>query len=142
MESSNVTEVEWIYFNCGNHTSQGVPWPWVCDNDPDCGDGSDESRDLCKNVGECGLTFTTPHGLLASPFYPDKYADDADCVNIITQPNDTIILLNFLSMNTDDCCDELEMRDGMSQDAPLIRKISGNVIPSPIQSSQNHLWMK
>ena len=38
--------------------------------------------------------------------------------------------------------DSLEIRDGLLDDSTLIGELCGNKIPSSIQSSQNHLWMK
>ena len=39
--------------------------------------------------------------------------------------------------------DYLEIKDGPSDDSqPLVGKLSGNVIPDAIQSSQKNLWMK
>ena len=77
LDNGNITEVEWMYFSCENSAAQNIPWPWVCDHDPDCSDGSDESEELCNNVGQCGHTFTSQYGLLTSPLYPDKYQDDS-----------------------------------------------------------------
>ena len=134
-------------FSCGNETSQCIPLQWVCDGDPECIDGSDESEDLCKDVGVCGGSFTAPCGILYSPSYPESYPDNADCIYTISQPTGPVILLNFLSMDiqiysSGYCPDYLDVRDGASEVSPLLGKLCGSEIPAPIQSSQNQLLMK
>ena len=101
--------------------------------------------DECRDDGY----FSTTGGILASPSYPDYYPDNADCIYTISQPTGTVILLNFFSMDMeyDDiwcggCCDYLEIRDGPSDDSPLLGKLCGSDIPAPIQSTQNQLRMK
>ena len=100
------------------------------------------------NGGACEGNFTTPNGVLTSPSYPDNYPDNEDCIYTISQPTGTVILLNFLSMDSenrpwsDTCYDYLEVKDGASEVSPLLGKLCGSEIPAAIQSSENHLWMK
>ena len=92
----------------------------------------------------CGGSFTAANGLLTSPTYPPT--DGRGCIYKISQPTSKIILLNFLSMNisTDRYCSRkyLEIRDGPSENSPLVGKFCDKEIPAHIQSSQNHIWMK
>ena len=129
------------HFNCGEAC---IPRAWVCDNDPDCIDGSDESQDLCMFAGNCGGNFTAPYSLLTSPSYPDNYPINKDCVYTITVDNDTVIELTFLIMEIEDhaSCghDYIEIRDGLTDD--IIDKLCGREAPAPFQSSHNHLWIK
>ena len=83
------------YFTCGDD-SQCIPWRWVCDGDPECSDGSDESKYLCNGVGECGGNFTMEDGILTSPSYPEKYPNYADCLYAISKPNGTYLELKLL----------------------------------------------
>ena len=96
--------------------------------------------------GECDGYFTTPNGTLESPSHPGNYPRNADCVHTISQPTSTIIELIFHSMDIEmfDNCkyDYLEIRDGSSDDSPVLDKICGNKIPAPILSNQNKVWMK
>ena len=98
--------------------------------------------------GECGGSFKTPNGILTSPSYPENYPPDADCVYTITQLNGTVIVLNFHDMDLPDritSCgykNYLEIRDGPTENSPLIDKICGNDIPGPIISNQTQLWMR
>ena len=101
-------------------------------------------------LGECGGTFTTLlSGDITSPSYPDYYPHNTDCIYTISQPNGTVIMLNLLSMDIENhstcascASDYLEIRDGPSDDSTLVGKLCGSVIPAPIQSTQNQMWMK
>ena len=103
---------------------------------------------MTYRIGACGGSFTTPNGILTSPSYPRNYPSNADCVHTILGPAATGILLSFLSMDIKgyswDCGSEnyLEIRDGPSENSPLLEKLCGNEIPSPIQSSHNQVWMR
>ena len=99
--------------------------------------------------GTCGSSFTTAHGHMSSPSYPNNYPGNDDCIYTVSESTGTVILLNFLSMDIhkyswDSSCDYdyLEIRDGPSDDSPLLDKLCGSEIPAPIQSTQNQLWMK
>ena len=137
-------------FNCENEYC--IPWLWVCDDDPDCRNGNDEAHDLCKYSGSCGGNFTVPQGILTSPSYPDSYPYNMDCIYTITQPPDTVILLSFVSMSISYMMDPdspgssshyLEIRDGPLKNSSLIiGNLYGSVMPAPVRSSQNHLWIK
>ena len=100
--------------------------------------------------GACGGSFSTSNGAITSPSYPDNYPDHAICIYTISQPNDTVIQLNFLSFILKDSSvstcnyydDNLEIRDGPLHESPLLARLCGSTIPAQIQSSQNQLWMK
>ena len=102
-------------------------------------------------IGICGGNFTTPNGILSSPSYPGRYPTDTNCVYTITQINGTIIKLEIMEMDMNhywfddyicEYADYLEIRDGNSEEAPLLAKLCGNDIPAPIISTQNQVWMR
>ena len=101
-------------------------------------------------IGACGGRFTTPNGILTSPSYPDIYPDNADCIYTITQSNGAYVNISSLTMDVD--CQEMErtpsdyieMRDGSSQDSPLMGLFCGNGsnVPDFMQTTQNHLRIR
>ena len=112
-------------------------------------------------MGTCGGNFTTPNGVLTSPLYPENYTNNADCIYTISQPSGSFINLTITALdvdiysdpffgyysyyyNNDDTCntDYLEIRDGNSQESPLIKYVCGDEIPDPIVSTQNNIWMR
>ena len=97
-------------------------------------------------MGACGGNFSTPHGIFTSPSYPNNYPNMADCIYTISQPTGTAIVLTFITMDIESqsTCnwDYFEIRDGSSDDSPVLNKLCGNDISAPIQSSQNQVWMK
>ena len=108
-----------------------------------------ESSTLSKwsySSGACGGNFTTANGLLTSPSYPNNYLDDADCVYIISRPNGSYVNLaiNNMDIEHEPTCayDYLEIRDGNSEESPIMRKLCGNEIPPLMQSAQNNVWMR
>ena len=118
-----------------------------------------ESTDELKwsfNAGTCGGNFTTPIGILTSPQYPNYYPKNADCVYTISQPEDNYVILTFLLFSTHkferptckdgfyhgQTSDYLEIRDGNHEKSPLLARVCGTELPSPILSTQNKVWMR
>ena len=136
------------YFQCGDNTLQCVPWAWICDNDQECNDGSDESKDLCKYSGKCGGNFNSSNGFLTSPSYPDEYPGNADCIYTISRPTNMFIKFTIKRFYLQQCKDDedymdyLEIRDGSSEESPLIGRFCESNIPRTIQSTNNEIWMK
>ena len=98
-------------------------------------------------LGACGGNFSTPHGLLTSPSYPTNYPDLANCTYVVTLPPERYIKLTIYKIDIH-CpspeLDYLEMRDGNSEDSPLMVRFCGNGthIPAYLVTSQNSLWMR
>ena len=77
------------------------------------------------------------------PYHPAE-----DCIYLINQPDDTYINIFFVEM--DIACGEIfyspsdyiELRDGNSGDSPLMGTFCGNAIPSPMQTTNNHMWIR
>ena len=135
------------FFSCSDNSSYCIPWPAVCDTDPDCSDGSDESVDFCQKVGECGNNFNTPEGLITSPSYPHRYPLSTTCLYTVSQPAGTLIHLRFHILDLESCagtcnCDYLEIRDGASSNSPLLDILCGEDTPDLIQSTQSQVWMQ
>ena len=98
------------------------------------------------NSGTCGGNFTTSSGRLTSPSYPGPYPNSEDCIYTISQLEGTHINIKFISMDIEkhSACgyDYLDIRDGNSEESSLMEKLCGNEIPDPIQSTENHVWMR
>ena len=95
--------------------------------------------------GLCGGDFTEANGHLSSPSYPNNYPLNEDCVYTISQPNGTYLLLSFLEFHLVESSrqeDYLEIRDGSSEESPLIGKFCGEKYPAFIQSTQSKIWIR
>ena len=99
-----------------------------------------------KIAGDCGGIFKYKNGHLTSPAYPNLYPNRNHCIYQISHPNDTFIKLKILEFNLtfDTACndDNLEIRDGITSESPLIGKFCGTDIPTIIVSSQNSIWLR
>ena len=109
---------------------------------------------VTSSLNECGGNFSEPHGVLTSPSYPNNYPSDTDCTYIISQPIDTFVNITILDLDTEYdsslytwCYDYLEIRDGNSDDSPLLGKLCGNntvnnLNDTTIISTQNQVWLR
>ena len=98
---------------------------------------------------DCGGNYTNASGLLTSPSYPNQYPLLAHCIYLISQPNGTYVNISFISMDvncqkTHSSHDYIEMRDGKTEDSPLMQKFCGNEseVPAFIQTTQNHMLLR
>ena len=98
----------------------------------------------------CGGSLSKSRGNLSSPSHPNTYPELADCVYLISQPNGTYVNISFHNMDID-CqglttltSDYIEMRDGHSEDSPLMGRFCGNSsnVPDFMQTTQNHLRIR
>ena len=128
---------------------------------------------MTYRIGTCGGDFKTKNGLLTSPSYPYNYPALADCTYTISQPNDMIIIINILLVDISDelvldscndywsCNQEdkstqyklvkcemayLEVRDGASEQSPLIDGYCGDgtdfPLPITLQPTKNNAFIR
>ena len=96
----------------------------------------------------CGGNFTTEKVILTSPSFTYNYPEDQNCIYTISVPADRLIDITFSTLdikcNEDVGSDFIEIRDGSTENSPLMTKecSDGNRIPTTMQSTQNFLWIK
>ncbi|XP_047573691.1 tolloid-like protein 1 isoform X4 [Lutra lutra] len=85
----------------------------------------------------CGETLQESNGNLSSPGFPNGYPSYTHCIwRISVTPGEKI-------ERHDNCAyDYLEVRDGTSENSPLIGRFCGYDKPEDIKSTSNTLWMK
>ena len=103
-------------------------------------------------LGMCGGYFNSPNGIITSPSYPKKYPYNENCVYKISQPEGTFVSITVMVLDLFDdglyhCgssegYDQLEIRDGSSEESALIGTFCGNVIPTSLHSTQNQMWIR
>ena len=96
----------------------------------------------------CNGHYYNQSGILTSPLYPNAYPT-ADCVYLISQPDGKFVNISILNFDIDcqgvnSASDFLEMRDGDSEDSPLMGRFCGEKVEAPacIQTTQNHLRIR
>uniref|UniRef100_A0A8D2IQV5 Cubilin n=1 Tax=Varanus komodoensis TaxID=61221 RepID=A0A8D2IQV5_VARKO len=94
----------------------------------------------------CGGNYTDSSGVIMSPYWPNSYLYNRQCIYIIQQPPSEKIHLNFthLELDSHPSCswNYIEVRNGNTEMSPLIGKFCGNATPSVITSNSNRLWIK
>uniref|UniRef100_A0A3B4A7Y7 Uncharacterized protein n=1 Tax=Periophthalmus magnuspinnatus TaxID=409849 RepID=A0A3B4A7Y7_9GOBI len=90
------------------------------------------------------LSSTMYNGQIQSPNYPDDYQSNKACVWKISVAEGFHVGLSFQSFERHDSCsyDYVELRDGASEESPLIGHFCGYEKPDDIKSSSNKLWLK
>ncbi|XP_055081696.1 bone morphogenetic protein 1-like isoform X1 [Periophthalmus magnuspinnatus] len=94
----------------------------------------------------CGGDVNKDNGQIQSPNYPDDYQSNKACVWKISVAEGFHVGLSFQSFEIErhDSCsyDYVELRDGASEESPLIGHFCGYEKPDDIKSSSNKLWLK
>ncbi|XP_057689015.1 bone morphogenetic protein 1a isoform X2 [Corythoichthys intestinalis] len=94
----------------------------------------------------CGGEVKKDSGQIQSPNYPDDYRPNKACVWKVTVAQGYHVGLTFQSFEIErhDSCayDYLEVRDGNSENSPLLGRFCGYDKPDDIKTSSNQLWMK
>ncbi|XP_061672019.1 bone morphogenetic protein 1a [Syngnathoides biaculeatus] len=94
----------------------------------------------------CGGEVKKDSGQIQSPNYPDDYRPNKGCVWKVTVAQGYHVGLTFQSFEIErhDSCayDYLEVRDGKSENSPLLGRFCGYDKPDDIKTSSNQLWMK
>ncbi|CAG0904641.1 unnamed protein product, partial [Darwinula stevensoni] len=111
------------------------------------GQGFSAAYIILNDTAECGGTYYTQLGVIATPNYPDGYPHNLDCTWIISAPSGRQINLNVsdftLEMHQECQYDYLEIRNGGYANSPLIGKYCGNQLEGQvIPSHGNKLWMR
>uniref|UniRef100_A0A8D0GFF0 Cubilin n=1 Tax=Sphenodon punctatus TaxID=8508 RepID=A0A8D0GFF0_SPHPU len=94
----------------------------------------------------CGGNYTDSDGIITSPYWPNPYMNNRQCIYIIRQPPNEKIYLSFTHMELESqsgcSLNYIEVRDGSTEMSPIIYKFCDNMLPSPITSNSNSLWIK
>ena len=93
----------------------------------------------------CGANYFNSYGIIRSPG-SHVYLPNKDCEWTITVPDGQQIELNFkyFELESNEFCkfDGLEIRNGDNNYSPLIGLFCGEIMPDPIKSFSNKLYIK
>ena len=136
-------------------TTQSYLWLKFTSNYQGIGKGfniSYESVNQTKwafNSGSCGGYFSSQNGVLTSPSFPNSYPAAKDCVYVVSVLSGHYVNLTFHAMDikchaSGQVSDDIEIRDGKSEDSPLIGQFCGNAstMPEFIQTTQNYMRLR
>lgn len=81
--------------------------------------------------------------MITSPWFPNPYEDNKNCVYDIIAPLGKAIVLNFTDFNIEDDCDfdSLRIYDGVDSNGTLIGTYCGSERPPSAISTFNHLHL-
>lgn len=96
-------------------------------------------------IADCNREYNQAFGNLKSPGWPQGYANNLDCSIILRAPQNHRISLFFYWFQLEDsrqCMNDfLEVRNGSSSSSPLLGKYCSNLLPNPIFSQSNELYL-
>uniref|UniRef100_A0A0X3NJV3 Metalloendopeptidase n=1 Tax=Schistocephalus solidus TaxID=70667 RepID=A0A0X3NJV3_SCHSO len=94
----------------------------------------------------CGGEVVQEEGIITSPSYPEFYKPNKECIWKIVVPVGFSVALTFQSFDIekhDNCVyDFLEIRDGLAETSPLLKKLCGSNLPTPIKSTNNMMYVR
>ncbi|XP_071804156.1 uncharacterized protein [Asterias amurensis] len=111
----------------------------------------DASSVLCQ-TGEdysCGnRSLTLPalydYTTLSSPNFPNLYPGLDDCVWIISTPHNTRIIIKFLTVKIEGCCDTLTIGEGNDERnrTSTLAAVFGMTAPKPLVIESSSMWLR
>ncbi|XP_077015414.1 cubilin-like [Tamandua tetradactyla] len=97
-------------------------------------------------IAGCDREYRQAFGELQSPGWPGSYGGDLDCSAVLTAPGNRTIALFFHSFALEPSAgcqsDFLEVRDGNDSSSPLRGKFCGSLLPNPVFSQHNSLYLR
>lgn len=97
-------------------------------------------------IADCNREYNQAFGTLKSPGWPQVYDNNLDCTIILRAPQNNTISLFFYWFQLEDsrqCThDFLEVRNGSHSSSPLLNKHCGALLPNPIFSQSNELYLR
>ncbi|KAJ3611231.1 hypothetical protein NHX12_021247, partial [Muraenolepis orangiensis] len=101
---------------------------------------------LTYQVAGCSRTYQQAYGYLRSPGWPAVYPHEVECEVVLAAPQGSTISLFFDSFDLEhhsDCSfDYVEVRNGSTGSSPLLGKLCGSALPSPIFPGGNQLYLR
>ncbi|VDI63535.1 Hypothetical predicted protein [Mytilus galloprovincialis] len=91
--------------------------------------------------GACGGYFTGLTGILASPNYPGNYPNSQRCYYFITAPIGYTVVLTFTHFYTENCCDHVDVFDGLTNSDLLLVTLRGVVSGQRVVQSTSNKMM-
>ncbi|KAM3183271.1 hypothetical protein ACTXT7_010677 [Hymenolepis weldensis] len=108
--------------------------------------GSVSNGFVAEYQAVCGGEIVQEEGIITSPSYPEFYKPNKECIWKIVVPAGFSVALTFQSFDIekhDNCVyDYLEIRDGLSESSPVLKKLCGPTLPTPIKSTNNMMYIK
>jgi Zn-dependent metalloprotease len=94
--------------------------------------------------GQCSGTveFTAPSGSFSDGSGTANYQDNLDCYWLIQPTGANTIALNFPTFDTEDGYDSVMVYDGTTTSDPLLMTLSGNALPTTINSTNGALLVR
>ncbi|XP_032741095.1 cubilin-like [Rattus rattus] len=101
--------------------------------------------EVSDQVKDCNREYNQTFGNLKSPGWPQNYDNNLDCTIILRAPQNHSISLFFYWFQLEDsrqCMNDfLEVRNGGSSTSPLLDKYCSNLLPNPVFSQSNELYL-
>lgn len=112
--------------------------------------GFSMSYTFLNDNSHCGGNYFRTHGVINSPGFPNRYPSNRDCTWVITVPAGQQIKLNISKFDLEkqafphkcNLGDYLQIRNGASENAPLIGSFCGTGIPKYITSTGHSLYLR